>query len=653
MNSPHDLLTRQLRRLSLAAGKRPLTAGWKQFLLRVSQTYANADQERYLLERSQDIASREMEQLYAALRRERDTLESRVRDRTAALTASEARFRSLTSLGSDWYWEQDSHFRFTAMSPNFQSLFGTTVEEHLGHTRWELPRNEPPDCGWDAHRACLERHESFRDLLLGKRLQDGSLRYALVSGEPIFDDTGRFTGYRGIGRDVTEQKIAEENINRMARYDTLTGLFNRAVFYERLTHGLALAHRYGRSLAVLFVDLDRFKDVNDAYGHVTGDDVLKIMARRLGATIRTSDTVARLGGDEFIVLAENIEQRSDVGEFAQRLQEALYEPFPISGRECRLGVSIGIAMFPNDGSDAATLLKRADIAMYRAKESGRNRYAYFSGGDRGAAEERMVLGADLRRALDANQLELLYQPKVSVRTGAMTGVEALVRWHHPERGLLLPETFIPLAEDSGLIRPIGRYVLQTACAQALKWMADGASPIPVAINLLARQFGDERLVVDIAHILAATELPPELLELEITESMMMENPEHAAQMLVEIRSMGVNVSIDDFGTGFSSLARLRKFPIGSVKIDHSFIRDIAADPDDAAIVAAVIAMAHSMRLKVVAEGVETPEQFRFLRERNCDEAQGFHFSRPLRADEIRGFATLANRTRLELVSGRR
>jgi EAL domain-containing protein (putative c-di-GMP-specific phosphodiesterase class I) len=350
------------------------------------------------------------------------------------------------------------------------------------------------------------------------------------------------------------------------------------------------------------------------------------------------------------VLAENVAHENDVGEFAQRLLDILSEPFTLLGQECRLSASVGIAMYPHDGADGATLLKRADVAMFRAKDSGRNSLAFFSEVDSQPAEDRIVMGAGIRRALDTDQLRLLYQPKISVRNGTMTGVEALVRWEHPERGLLLPDLFIPLAEDSGLIRHIGRWVLHTACTQALAWQADGATPIRVAVNLSARQFSDERLVIEIAHALAQTELPAHLLELEITESMMMENPERAAETLREIKDMGVHVSIDDFGTGYSSLARLKKFPIESVKIDRSFIRDIAVDPDDAAIVSAVIAMAHSLRLKVIAEGVETIDQVRFLRERDCDEIQGFYFSKPVHAREIRAFGERHSATPLEVVS---
>jgi diguanylate cyclase (GGDEF)-like protein/PAS domain S-box-containing protein len=651
VKSLHNLLRRQLHRLGLAPGRTPEIVAWDEFLQRVSQTYGDADQERYLLERSQDIASREMTGLYESLQRSHDTLEARVLERTAALAESEARFRSFTSLGSDWYWEQDDQFRFTSISGNLEHVAGYSVDEHLGHTLWELPGMEPPEGGWDAHRARLEAHETFYDMVFRRKNADEGHSYSAISGEPVYAADGRFVGYHGIGRDVTKQKLTEENNNRLAHYDTLTGLFNRGAFFERLNHALSLARRHGCVLAVLFIDLDRFKDVNDAFGHVTGDEVLKLMAERLSDTIRVSDTAARLGGDEFIVLAENVIREPDVGDFAQRLVDALAEPFPLHGQECRLSASVGIAMFPQDGADAATLLKKADIAMYRAKDAGRNSHAFFSEVDTPPAEDRIVMGAGIRRALDTDQLLLHYQPKVSVRTGAITGVEALVRWQHPERGLLLPESFIPLAEDSGLIRHIGRWVLNEACMQAVRWANELPQPVRVAVNLSAREFSDERLVVEIAHALARTELPPELLELEITESMMMENPERAAQTLHEIKEMGVHVSIDDFGTGYSSLARLKKFPIESVKIDRSFIRDIAIDPDDAAIVAAVIAMAHGLRLKVVAEGVETADQLRFLRERNCDEIQGFYFSRPSTAVDIAAFARRFGPTRLGVVAG--
>ena len=620
----HNLLRRQLRRLGLAPSRLPLIDDWKALLGHVSQSYGNADEDRYLLERSQDISSREMRDLNDALQHERDMLETRVRERTAALAASESRFRSFTSLGSDWYWEQDAELRFTAISGNFAQVTGFSVDEHIGRACWEVPGVEAPDGGWIRHQARLASRETFFDVVLRRVHPVRGPTYAAISGEPVFDATGHFVGYRGIGREVTQQKLAEENVNRLAHYDTLTSLFNRAAFFERLAHALSVARRHGNTLAVLFVDLDRFKDVNDAFGHLTGDEVLKIMAQRISATIRASDTAARLGGDEFIVLAENVARDTDVSDFAQRLLDVLSEPFSILGQECRLSASVGIAMCPQDGDDGATLLKKADIAMYRAKASGRNGMAFFSESDAKPAEERIVMGAGIRRALDTNQLRLLYQPKVSVRTGAMTGVEALVRWEHPERGLLLPDLFIPLAEDSGLIRHIGRWVLHTACAQALAWQAEGSGPIRVAVNLSPRQFSDERLVIEIAHALAQTELPAHLLEIEITESMMMEQPERAAETLREIKEMGVHVSIDDFGTGYSSLARLKKFPIESVKIDRSFIRDITTNADNQVFLRHLLGLAKGFGFSTIAEGVETEAEAAILKQEGVGFLQG-HF----------------------------
>ncbi len=638
MSGLHPRLARQLRRLGIGHDVLPDIRKWPALLARVSQAYAKAQRERVLLEFTLERSSRELRTLNDALQGERDSLEARVAQRTAELAASDARFRSFTSLGSDWYWEQDDQFRFTLISRDLVDVLGSTVQAHLGKRRWELPGLEEPKGGWAAHRAQLERHETFRDLLLTRTTPSGEITHVLVSGEPIFDATGAFTGYRGVGRDVSQQKVAEANISRLAHYDALTGLHNRAAFLERLEHALAVSQRTRMQLAVLFIDLDRFKDVNDAFGHLIGDEVLRIMAERISGSIRTADTAARLGGDEFIVLAETITDEVDVRDLAQRLLDVLSDTFAVKGQECRLGASIGIAMYPQDGSSAAQLLKQADAAMYRSKQAGRNGLAFFSDVDSRAPEERMVLSAGIRRALDADEFVLHYQPKVCVATGRMTGVEALVRWRHPERGLLLPDAFIPLAEDSGLIRYIGRWVLRRACAQAALWQNEDFGPVRVAINLSPLQFSDERFAVEIPHALAETGLPAELLEVEITESMMMEQPERAAARLVSIREMGVHVSIDDFGTGFSSLARLKKFPIESLKIDRSFIRDIATDPDDAAIVSAVIAMAHRLRLKVVAEGVETAGQLAFLRERRCDEIQGYYFSPAVAPEAIAAFA---------------
>jgi diguanylate cyclase (GGDEF)-like protein len=484
-------------------------------------------------------------------------------------------------------------------------------------------------------------------------LPDGSYRYSLVSGEPVFNEAGQFQGYRGIGRDITQQKVAEEKVSRLARFDTLTGLFNRSTFFDCFDHALAVAGRDNHQLAVLFIDLDRFKDVNDTLGHLVGDEVLKEMAQRLQKAVRSADTLARIGGDEFVLLAENTASIKSVADLAQRVVDTLAEPLIVRGEECRLGASVGIAMYPDDGEDAPTLLRNADVAMYRAKGSGRNGFAFFSEALDQPQKERMLLGASLHRALEMNQLLLLYQPKVSVATGGMVGVEALIRWQHPERGLVPPGAFIPLAEESGLILPFGRWVLRTACSQAMAWQALGLPPFSVAVNLSARQFSDPQLAADIREVLNETGLDPRLLELEITESMMVDQHERALETLRLVKAMGVQVSIDDFGTGYSSLARLQKFPIDALKIDRSFIGDIAGDPDDAAITTAIIAMAHSLRLRVIAEGVETREQAQFLRERGCDEMQGYFFSRPVLPAEIVTFARHAPRARIGIVGAAR
>jgi diguanylate cyclase (GGDEF)-like protein/PAS domain S-box-containing protein len=610
MKPLHNALSRQLGRLGLTADDPPPTPAWRNFLVEVSESYNDADHK-------------------------------------------EGRYRSLTTLSSDWFWEQDASFRYTSITGRFTEATGMTEADYLGRTRWELPGLVPPPEGWRAHRLRLAAHLTFHDLELKRCLPDGSCRYSLVSGEPVFDEKDRFCGYRGIGRDITEQKMVQDRAQRLARFDTLTGLYNRSAFFDCLDHALEAAAREHTQLAVLFIDLDRFKDINDGLGHLIGDQVLKVMAQRLQRAVRSSDTLARIGGDEFVLLAENTASTTAVADVAQRVVTTLAEPITVQGHECRLGASVGIALHPVDGEDAPTLLKNADIAMYRAKASGRNGFAFFSEAMDQPQKERMLLGASLHRALELGQLLLLYQPKTSVATGAMIGVEALIRWKHPERGLVAPEAFIPFAEETGLILAFGRWVLSTACRQAIAWQQQGLPPFTVAINLSARQFNDPDLASYILGALKETGLDPRLLELEITESVMVDQHERALETLREVKAMGVRVSIDDFGTGYSSLARLKKLPIDALKIDRSFVGDIAIDPDDAAITSAIIAMAHSLRLRVVAEGVETHEQARFLRERGCDEMQGFLFGRPVPPQEIASFARHPARTPLALVSGAR
>ena len=435
-------------------------------------------------------------------------------------------------------------------------------------------------------------------------------------------------------RDVTERKRAEERIRYLAHYDDLTGLPNRALFTQLLEQALAEARYAKKEVAVLFIDLDRFKLINDTLSHASGDAVLCQVGKRLVGALARRDTVARFGGDEFVVLMRDCGMPNDVTATAQGLLSALSAPFLLDQQEYHLTASIGISAFPGDGQDAQTVLKNADSAMNRAKEQGKNNYQFYSSQMNVRSFERLVLERFLRHALEQDEFQLHYQPKIDLTTGRATGMEALLRWIHPGMGMIAPAKFIPLAEETGLIVPIGEWVLREACAQARRWQAQGLPPLRVAVNLSARQFAHDGLHAAIVGALEESALPPSRLELEITESMTMENPEHATQCLQKMKALGITVAIDDFGTGYSSLGYLKRFPIDSVKIDRSFIKDIPGDSDDEAITQAIIAMGHSLRLKVIAEGVESAEHAEFLRRHGCDEAQGYYFGKPVPADEF-------------------
>ena len=725
-----------------------------------------------------------------------------------ALRESEARFRSLTEMSSDFYWESDAAHRLTQRGAASKSGASTVFARatQIGERRWEVPSLSPDEAGWQAHRATLEAHLPFRDFEFSRLGDDGIERHLSISGDPVFDAAGAFKGYRGVGTDITERKRAqlrqamehrvtrllsesdapgdvmpeiirticeafgfacgarllldegarvmrtaeiwsvalpevaafigavhppmraeskgglirrvlasgepvwiadaaaeagfqrapgaakaglhaacalpiafgneilgvmeffsrairppdevllqslrsigaqigqfmarrqaEERVHHLAHYDELTGLPNRSMFNQRLGHALAQARRNDKPLAILFVDLDRFKNINDTLGHEAGDGVLKEVAQRLQGCLREGDTVGRLGGDEFVVLVEELPEPMHVAAVAQKILAAVIRPFTAGAHEFNLTASIGISTYPGDSEDMPGLLKNADIAMYRAKEQGKNNYQFYSALMNIHTVERLALESGLRRALERNEFLLHYQPKVDIGSGRITGTEALLRWQQPgQQALTPPALFIPLAEETGLIVAIGEWVLRTACAQNQSWREPGLPPLRVAVNLSARQFAHANLLQDVARALAETGLDPAGLELEITESMLMQDPERAVTLLRRLKDMGIHISIDDFGTGYSSLNYLKRFPLDSVKIDRSFIRDIPGDADDAAITRAIIAMAHSLRLKVIAEGVETDEQLDFLRAHGCDEMQGFHFSRALPGDEFLG-----------------
>ena len=450
---------------------------------------------------------------------------------------------------------------------------------------------------------------------------------------------GRAVKVSGSFQDITERRQAEERIRRLAHYDELTGLANRVLFSYQLNHAIARAQRYGKALAVLFIDLDRFKNINDTLGHQVGDAVLKIVAQRLADSLRASDILARMGGDEFVVLVEEFSEPELVHGIAKKILDSVEQPVIVGEHELAVTASVGVSTYPVDARDLQTLLKQADIAMYRAKEQGKNTFQFFSAQLGTPSAGRLSLEAQLKKAVQGQtQLVLHYQPKVSVHDGYMTGVEALVRWQSPDQGLIPPNEFIPLAEETGLIGAIGRWVLHTACSQAVAWQRAGM-PLRVAINLSARQLYSPGLLSEIKAALHDSGLDPSLLELEITETVMMQNVQQGAELLRELKAVGVHLSVDDFGTGYSSLAYLKRLPLNTLKIDRSFITDIPHDADDAAITQAVIAMGHSLRIRVVAEGVERESQLDFLRRHGCDEMQGFLFSQPVPADEVQRLLT--------------
>src|SRR5437773_4768640 len=430
------------------------------------------------------------------------------------------------------------------------------------------------------------------------------------------------------------RKQAEENLLYVATHDTLTGLPNRYMFNQRFAHALNNAQRYRKTMALLFLDLDRFKFINDTLGHPFGDRLLQEAAARLRMCLRESDTIARFGGDEFVALIEDFSEPGDVISVAQKILHALRWPFMLQGETCHLSASIGISLYPNDGADFANLLKNADIATYRAKEKGKNNYLFYSGEMNDHLSARIAKETRLQGALERNEFILHYEPKVEINTGRITGMDALIRWQHPDLGLLPPVEFIGHAEDSGLIVPIGAWVLRIACAHNQTLQSRVATPLTVSVNLSARQFEDKHLLREIERALSESSLKPNCLELEITESMVMRDTQSSKKILDGIKSMGIRLAIDDFGTGYSSLASIKRFPFDCIKIDRSFIKDIPQDPDDVAITQAIIAMAHSLRLKVIAEGVETQEQLDFLTEHGCHEFQGYFFRRPQPAEDF-------------------
>ncbi len=434
--------------------------------------------------------------------------------------------------------------------------------------------------------------------------------------------------------DLTEYKHAEERVNYFAFHDALTNLPNLELFKDRLKHALVAAERNRQMLAVVLIDLDRFKTINDTLGYVTADQLLREVAKRIVACVRETDTVARFGGDDFALLLTEINRPEEAAKIAQHIQEALSAPFNFDEQELFLTSSIGISYDPDDAKDAVGLLKSAGIALNRAKELDGNNYQFYTSGRTTTALRQLVLENNLRPGLEREEFIIHYQPQVNIQSFQLVAMEALVRWEHPALGLLYPAEFIGLAEDNGLIVSIGEWVLRTACLQSKAWQDSGFDPLRVAVNLSARQFQQPALVESVAQVLRDTGLDPNLLELELTEGSIMKDPNQAIRKLHELKAMGIHISVDDFGTGYSSLNYLKRFPIDTLKIDQSFVKDINTDSDNEAIVSAIITLAHALKLNVIAEGVETQEQLESLRVLKCDEVQGFLFSRPLSVPEF-------------------
>jgi diguanylate cyclase (GGDEF)-like protein/PAS domain S-box-containing protein len=690
------------------------------------------------------------------------------RERAAAvLRESEARYKSLTEISSDIYWEQDEDLRFCRMLGKTTESGRVRTAHFLGKTHWDLPECMPLSGSWADHQAILAARLPFRDFEMRYLNHHGRMRYVSISGAPLFGADGSFKGYHGLARDVTTQKIDEQKVRKseanlataqsiaqlgsweidldnpedyenskahwsdevfrilgyepgeveasvenffkvvhpadlyrvkipisqlvangteyavdhriirrdgserlvqemgklfnsrvtgklarivgtmqditerkkmeqqlayLAQIDTLTGIPNRHMLYDRLTQTLAETKRSGGHIACMFVDLDRFKYVNDTFGHSTGDKLLIQVTGRLRECLRSNDTVGRIGGDEFAVLLTQLPKAEDAGRVAQKIVLAIAAPFNLDGHEAFISASIGITVYPGDGDDADELLRNADTAMYRAKEQGRNNYQFYLPQMNERLAQRQQLETGLRGAIERQEFLLHYQPKVELGGGTISGFEALLRWQHPQRGLVSPVEFVPVLEDTGLIVPVGEWVLRTVCTQIKAWQGQGLAPLPVAVNMSARQFERKTLDAFIACI-AESGVDPTLIKLELTESLLMKDAEETVQSLVRLKSTGVRLSVDDFGTGYSSLSYLKRFPLDELKIDRAFIRDVTTNPEDAEITLTIINLAHSLHLKVVAEGVETEAQLSFLYAHGCDEMQGYYFSKPLNVED--------------------
>ena len=571
----------------------------------------------------------------------------RSRQAFEALARSEERLAEAQRLAQLGHWDWNLEGSEVHRSDELLRILGVRRDQFPPEYRALLPllHAEDRDLLLAALSAALERAQPYS---LECRLlrADGSVGILHEQAVVTCDAAGKPVRIHGTTQDITERRRNEERLRTLALYDPLTGLPNREFFREQFGHSLAHAERIGRSLAVMMLDIDRFKRINETFGHGAGDQLLKEVGARLAQTLRDADYVtradfvpadqnlARLGGDEFTIMLASLARPEDVAKVARRILEMVACPIMLNGEETVVTASIGIAVYPADGADTDTLLKNADSAMYFAKEQGKNNYQFFSSTMNARSFQKLSLENGLRKALERDELRLHYQPKVDALSGRISGVEALIRWQHPDLGMVAPNDFIPLAEETGLIVPIGEWVLHTACAQLARWHAAGYAGLTVAVNMASPNFAQQDFVETVAAIIRGAGVAPEAVEIEVTESVLMQDMKATIAKLTALKASGVRLSVDDFGTGYSSLAYLKKFPIDTLKIDRSFVRDVIGSREDSAITSAIIALGQSLGLEVVAEGVETAEQAAFLRHKGCHLMQGYLFGRPVPAAEI-------------------
>lgn len=555
-----------------------------------------------------------------------------------ALRETERRYRSIFENATEGIFQTSREGRYLDVNPALAKIYGYESPEQLMAGLRDIQQTLYVN---------PHRRQQFIDLMqlkgsvVGFESQiyrrDGAVIWISENARAVRNADGELLFYEGTVTDITDRKQYEVQLEYQATHDALTGLPNRSLLVDRLQQALCFAERDERIVAVAFIDLDQFKLINDTLGHHAGDTLLSEVASRLRNSVREADTIARLGGDEFVLVCTQIHSEEEIARAMRRILDAISQPLELDGTKLRIGCSIGVSLYPRDGHNAETLLKHADAAMYQAKEAGRSNYQFFIPELNQRAAERLDLESSLRGALERGEFLLHYQPRVELKTGQVVGVEALIRWRLPGRGLVSPARFIPVAEETGIILPIGEWVLRTACAQAAMWQQTGSRPIKVSVNISPRQFHQEGLAATVGAILRDTGLDPRRLELELTESLVMHEPDRFTAMLHDLKALGIDIAVDDFGTGYSSLNHLKRFPVDRLKIDQSFVRDLTHDRDDASIVRAIISLGHDLNLEVVAEGVETREQLDFLRRYGCDEVQGYYLGMPVPAEEFTEF----------------